>query len=163
MPLVWLSGAITENTTGRSHNEIPLTSVSSNEVLKRAVIYWYINIQTQDSAVLATWTGYGVLSLLQFTKGDPPPTPAQVGGGVFDDRDILDSQLHVPRWGGVFNNQYQCPGEGQVGHMDTPVQRRPAPDAGIVWWVWGLPNFAGAGVAVGYPKAWWRVLIEQPA
>lgn len=163
MPLTWLSGSIAEQFTGRHEHVVPLTSVSSDEVLKRVILYWYINIQSQDSAVLATWTSYGVLSLIQWTEGDPPATPEEIGDGDYDARDIVDSELVTAGWGGVFSNQYRAPEQGWIGHLDTNVQRKPAPDAGIVWWCWGLPTFTGAGVEVGYEKAWWRVLIEQPA
>lgn len=159
MVYTWFTGYRSDRVTGRSHEEVPLTSISSNEVLRRVVLHWRVQLAVASSDLLADWLEAGVVSLVEFTVGAPPPIPTPVTLGEFDTRDILYSQLEFPGPTGVFVNSHAVPGDNRAGIVDVEVSRRPAPDAGIVWWAWGCGPPGGA--EIGYLRAWWRVLIES--
>lgn len=155
----WFNGYRAERLTGQAHEEVPLTSVSSNEVLRRVILYWRIHVVSQDSSLVFDWLEAGVISLVEFTVGNPPPTPDSVTNGVYDTRDILYSQLEFPGSSAIFTGNWAVPADGRSGVVDVEVSRRPGPDAGIVWWSWGV---APPGASpIGYLRAWWRVLIES--
>lgn len=157
----WLSGHQSEIFTPSAGAVVPLTSVSSNERLIRTYVNWYIDCRSQDSAILGTWLTYGVVSLLQWTEGEFPVTPQPIAAGDYDSRDILHSRMAGIGWGGMFNNAYRVPGGSDIVEQDARVARDPGENAGIVWWVWGLGSFSGAGVNIGYWRLWWRVLVER--
>ncbi len=157
----WLSGHITETVVPASSRRVALTSVSSNERLRRAMITWYLDCRTQDSAILGTWLSYGVVSLLEWTTGPVPPTPEPIGAGNYDNRDILHSTMAGLGWGGVFNNAYRVPEGGRVIEQDVETSRGDGENPGVVWWNWGLGSFTGAGVGVAFHRAWWRVLVDE--
>lgn len=161
MPYRWLSGHNTETFVPSSGEPVALTSVSSNERLRRVVCNWYIDCRSQDSAILSTWLTYGVVSLLEWTSGPVPPTPEPIGQGNFDSRDILHSRMAGIGWGGMFNNAYRVPEGGRVIEQDVETSRGDGLDPGIVWWNWGLGSFTGAGVGIGYYRVWWRVLVDE--
>lgn len=148
-------------TSGAHHEEVPIGSVSTNERLERVIVYWYVNLLAPTSAVLGTWLDYGVQSLIQVTAGSPPPIPADVGQEDYHLRDIVDSSYSRVGFSDVFTNWYTAPAYSPYGKHDVSIQRRNAEEPMIVWWLWGLPSFTGAGVEIGYWKAWWRVLVKQ--
>lgn len=151
----------THNTTSGGHqDQVPLTSVSSNEVLRRVIVDYYIDITNPDPEVLITWMQYGVLSLIEATTGSPPPPPDQVGNGLFDYRDILYSQFDTVGNPGIFSGWYRVPGSLDSGHIDVEISRKPGDEPLIIWWNYGLPGFLGAGVEVGFWRCWSRCLLE---
>jgi hypothetical protein len=159
MAYTWFTGYRAERQVGQNHEEVPLTSISSNEVLRRVVLFWRIHVVSQDSSLVFDWLEAGVISLVEFTVGNPPPTPQSVTLGEFDTRDILFSQLEFPGSSAIFTGNWAVPANGMSGMVDVEISRRPAPDAGIVWWSWGV---APPGASpIGYLRAWWRVLIES--
>lgn len=160
MAFNWLSGFATETVVGRSAFQVPLTSVSSNERLRRTVVKWRLDMSEPTSAQADAVLKYGVLSLIQWTEGDPPPTPASVTTGNFDSRDILYSDLAFPGPAAVLVGRFGIPGDNLVGTVDTDVSRDPSPNAGIVWWCWGLGPPGVPGVGVLYHRVWWRILVE---
>lgn len=159
---IWQDG-YARSTAGQHHEELAIGSVSTNERLERVIVYWYINLVSPGSAVLGTWLDYGVQSLIQVTAGSPPPIPDQVGLEAYNLRDIVDSSFSRVGWSDVFTNYYVAPSNAPHGHHDVSIKRRPTTDPMIVWWLWGLPSFTGAGVEIGYYKVWWRVLVQQVA
>lgn len=159
MVMTWYSGYRAERVTGQAHEEVPLTSVSSNEVLRRVVLQWRVHVSTSDASLVFDWLEAGVISLVQWTEGNPPLFPDSVTTGVYDDRDILWSELAFPGPANVFNGNWMIPADGLSGKVDVAVSRDPAPNAGIVWWCWGV---APPGASpIGYLRAWWRVLVES--
>lgn len=163
MALVWLNGFVTETVTGRSAFQVPLTSVSSNERLRRTIVKWRLDMSEPTSAQADAVLKYGILSLIEWTEGDPPPTPPIVTSGGFESRDILYSDLAFPGPAVVLVGRFGIPGDGLVGTVDTPVQRDPSPNAGIVWWNWGLGPPGVPGVGVLYHRVWWNILVETVA
>lgn len=159
---IWQDG-FSRATSGGHHEELPLGSVSTNERLERVILYWYINLVSPSSAVLSTWLDYGVQSLIQVTAGSPPPIPEDVGQENYNLRDIVDSSYSRVGFSDVFNDWYSVPTQAPAGHHDVSITRRNPDDPMIVWWCWGLPSFTGAGVEIGFWKAWWRVLVKQVA
>lgn len=158
----WQSG-FAKSSSGGHHEELAIASISTNERLERVITYWYVNLLGPDSAVLGTWLDYGILSLVQVTAGSPPPIPDQVGFEAYHLRDIVDSTYTRVGFSDVFNNYYTAPAQSPVVHSDVSITRRPVDDPMIVWWLYGLPGFTGAGIEVGYWKLWWRVLVKQVA
>lgn len=159
MVYTWYSGYTAERQVGHQYDSVPLTSVSSNEVLRRVVLNWRVHVVSQDSSLVFDWLEAGVISLVEFTVGNPPPIPLPVTQGGFDTRDILWSQLEFPGSSAIFTGNWAVPADGISGKVDVEISRRPGPDAGIVWWAWGV---APPGASpIGYLRAWWRVLIES--
>lgn len=159
---IWQDGFL-RATSGGHHDEVPLGSVSTNERLERVILYANINVVTGDSAVRQTWLDYGVLSLIQATAGSPPPIPEEVGFENFQLRDIVDSSYWRMYANTEFTNWSTIPEQAPHIHHDVSIKRRNALDPQIIWWLWGLPGFTGAGVEVGYMKVWWRLLVQQVA
>lgn len=161
VPYRWMSGHRTETVTPGSNAIVPLVSVNANERLRRVVLNWYIDCRSQDSAILGTWLTYGVVSLLQWTSSQEPPIPEPISAGNYDERDILHSRMAGIGWGGMFNNAYRVPDGSGIVEQDVETSRGDGVDPGIVWWVWGLGSFAGAGVGIGYWRCWYRVLVDE--
>lgn len=160
---LWLRGtSISES--GQHHDEIPLTSVSSGERLDRIIVDFRVQIVSTDSAVLGTWEDRGVLVVLQWVEGAfPVDAPGDIGEANLDSVDVLTSAYGRIAQSQVFTNRYVCPAYGEEIHLDTPVHRVPDGDnVGFVYLTWGLADFAGAGVEVGFAKTFFRILLSSP-
>lgn len=156
----WESGHVPGFTPRRSHDEVPLTSISSNERLRRVIVYAYTmwNFPTGTDQFNAMNTG--LVSLIEWTSAPFPPAPEPVTSGNFNDRDILDSQFHQMGPNNVFAGENMIPSApGMIIH-DTAMQRGDGVDPGIVWWVWGLPNISGTDLPYARAMLWFRVLRE---
>lgn len=163
MAYTWVSNHQTNTTSGRHRAAVPLTSVSSNEVLRRVICEFYIDVVNPAQEVIVPWSQYGILSLIEATSGNPPPTPVLIGSTTYDNRDILYSRYDTFGHPAVFfTNWYRVPGDGMVGRIDVEISRRPDPDPLIIWWNWGMPSFGGGGVEVGFDRVWSRCLLESP-
>jgi len=152
--------ALINNTSSRHSAELPLATLDDNQRLERVLIDMYLNIVTGSSAVIQTWLGQGVLAVAQWTEGDPPPTPDDIGVSFLNDLDVLHSSLHTIQASDIFVGWQHAPGHEGTITVDTDVRRRP--DTGLqgtVWLTWGLADFGGAGVEVGFDKVFSRVLI----
>lgn len=158
----WQRQVFHDNVTGRHHDELAIASVSSSETLERTIVDVYWNVSSGDSDVLNAWLINGILAVAQFTTGTVPPTPDDIGDVDLDDLDVLASAM--TRIGPVetFTNMHHAPAYGDALRLDTPVRRRPEEgEAGIVWFTWGLADFTGAGVEVGFCKVFSRVLTIE--
>lgn len=156
---VWQRNALIDNAGGASHEEIILASVPATERLEEVRISFYLNTITTVSDVILTWLAQGVLITAQWTSaafGDPP-TPTQVGTADLDTADILlDSYARLGP-AEIFTDLRASPDRGVV-HIEGLVRRTPpAGGSGRVWLCWGLADFSGAGVAVGFRKVYSRV------
>lgn len=157
----WVSKAVREVTTPRNNDQVPLTSVSSNEVLRRVILHFYIDVVVDVSNDIIPWMQRGVLSLIEATAGNPPPIPDTVHNDLFDYRDILYSRLDTVEFPGIFNGWYRVPGGGAAAAMDVEISRRPDPDPLIIWWNWGLPGGGAATSPNGFMRMWSRCLLES--
>lgn len=162
---LWQRNALIDNSGGASHEEIVLASVAATERLERVIISFYVNTITTDSDVILTWLAQGVLVTVQWTQaafGDPP-TPTQVGTADLDTADILVDGYARLGPAEIFTDLRASPDRG-VLDLDVLVRRQPPnPGSGRVWLCWGLADFSGAGVAVGFRKVYSRVLVSTVA
>lgn len=157
---LWLSGHVPGFAPTRSHDEVPLTSVSSNERLRRVILYAYVNCFAPSSAEEFTLINNGLLSLIQWTSGPIPPTPDPVTDGVFNNRDILHSQMHQLGPSSVRTDMNTFPAPPGLIEVDITPLRGDGIDPGIVWWVWGIPQWTGTDPAYCRATWWFRILLE---
>lgn len=163
MTALWLrSTQISES--GAHHDEVPLTSVSGGERVDRVIVDWHINIVTTESAVLQTWLDRGILVVVQWVEGTfPVDPPGDIGEANLDAVDMLYSTYERIEASTIFTGWSAAPvGQSSV-RLDTPVHRKPDEgNVGFVYLTWGLADFAGAGVEVGFAKSFSRILIDTP-
>jgi hypothetical protein len=162
VPYTWVSQAATEVTTPTNNAQVPLTSVSSNEVLRRVVVEYYVDAVVSATNELIPWMQRGLLSLVEVTSGNPPPIPDPIQATGFDTRDILYSRLDTVQGASIFNNWFRVPGNGDAGRIDVEISRRPDPDPLIVWWNWGVPGGNLGTSNIGFWRVWSRCLLETP-
>lgn len=156
----WERLTLINNTSSRHSAELALATLDDNQRLERVVIEMYINVVTGSSAVIQTWLGQGILTVAQWTEGDPPPTPDDIGVTFLNDIDVLSSRLDTMAASDIFVGWQRVPDPGNHIELDTDVRRRPPTgQQGTVWLTWGLAAFGGAGVEVGFDKVFSRVLI----
>lgn len=163
--LIWQRQALIEDTVGAHHDEVAIASVSSNERLERVTVAFYANVVSGDSAVLQTWLDRGVLVVVQWTDASmgTPPTPDDIGETDLSTIDILADAYVRMGEAETFTNWHHVPKAGVV-EVDAVVRRTPpSGGSGLVWVTWGLADFAGAGVEVGYHKIYSRVLVSTVA
>lgn len=156
---LWQRNALIDNAGGASHEEITLASVAATERLEEVRVSFYLNTITTASDVILTWLAQGVLITVQWTQASfgTPPTPTQVGTADLDTADILVDSYARLGPAEIFTDLRASPDRGVV-HLDALVRRTPpAGGSGRVWLCWGLADFAGAGVAVGFRKVYSRV------
>lgn len=156
---LWQRNALIDNAGGASHEEITLASVAATERLEEVRVSFYLNTITTVSDVILTWLAQGVLITVQWTQASfgTPPTPEQVGTADLDAADILVDSYARLGPAEIFTDLRAVPDRGVV-HLDALVRRTPpAGGSGRVWLCWGLADFAGAGVAVGFRKVYSRV------
>lgn len=163
MTALWLR-SVQISESGAHHDEIPLTSVSSGERVDRVILDWHVNIVTGSSAVIQTWLDRGILVAIQWVEGEfPVDPPGDIGEANLDSLDIMASDFVRVEANSVFVNWYSAPAAKASVRLDTPVHRKPDGDnVGFVYLTWGLADFAGAGVEVGFGKSFARVLIDTP-
>lgn len=161
MPLFWSNQYANDTETGHTADQVPLGGVPIGATLRRVVVNWRIQIDAQETGTLFPWYVNGVLSLIEFTQGSPPPLPVPIPGQANIGRDILWSQLEFPGDEVIFAAQHDIPGQPRVGQVDVSVSRSAQNEAGVVWWNWGLPEGVVPGIAIGYWRIWSRVLVEQ--
>lgn len=163
--LVWQRNVLINNAGGTSHEELVIASVAATERLERVQLSFYVNTITTDSDVILTWLAQGVLVTVQWTQAafGTPPTPEQVGTSNLSLDDILADSYARLGPAEIFTDLRAVPDRGVV-HLDVLVRRQPpAGGSGRVWCCWGLADFAGAGVAVGFSKVYSRVLVSTIA
>jgi hypothetical protein len=161
MVYTWVSQASRELTSGRNNDQVPLTSVSSNEVLRRVILHFYIDVVVELVDDTVPWMQRGVLSLIEATTGTPPPIPDTVHNNLFDYRDILYSRLDTMGFPGILQRWFRVPGGGMSATIDVEISRRPDPDPLIIWWNWGLPGGGAATSPNGFWRMWSRCLLES--
>jgi len=160
---LWLR-SVQISETGAHHDEVPLTSVSSGERVDRVIVDWHINLVTTESAVLQTWLDRGILVVVQWVEGAfPVDPPGDIGEANLDAIDVLYSSFERIEASTIFTGWEAAPAGGSSVRLDTPVHRKPDGDnVGFVYLTWGLADFSGAGVEVGFAKSFSRVLIDTP-
>lgn len=163
--LVWQRNALIDNSGGASHEELLIASVAATERLERVQLSFYVNTITTDSDVILTWLAQGVLVTVQWTQASfgTPGTPEQVGTSDLSLDDILVDSYARLGPAEIFTDLRASPDRGVV-HLDAVVRRTPpSGGSGRVWCCWGLADFSGAGVAVGFRKVYSRVLVSTIA
>ena len=163
--LVWQRNALISDPGGASHEEIVIASVAATERLERVQLSFYVLTQSSDSDVTLSWMRQGVLVTVQWTEAafGTPPTPQQVGTSNLSLDDILADSYARLGPAEIFTDIRAVPDRGVV-HLDVLVRRQPpSGGSGRVWCCWGLADFAGAGVAVGFSKVYSRVLVSTIA
>jgi hypothetical protein len=161
MALAWLSGYYAETAFGQKGEVFLMTEISPAETVRRVIVNWRIELVSSQSGTVAAWYNSGVLSLIQWTVGEIPPFPEEIPLGNFNDRNILYSELAFPGPGGIFTGSDAIPADGLVGKVDTTIARDPGETSGWLWWVWGLPGTDVPGIEAGFPRLWWRVLVDR--
>jgi len=162
----WQRQAIVTNTGPVHHAERLVASVSSNERLDRCIVDWYVNVVSGESAVIGTWHAQGILVTIQWTEFSelPIPAPDDVGTADLSQADIIWSRYVRLGEQDVFIGTQSAPAYAASVVLDTNVHRKPAPgNTGAVWVAWGLADFGGAGVEVGFDKIFSRVLTTEVA
>ena len=156
---LWQRLAQIDNSGGASHEELLIASVAATERLEEVHVSFYVNTITTDSDVILTWLAQGVLVTVQWTQASfgTPGTPEQVGTSDLSLDDILlDSYARLGP-AEIFTDLRASPDRGVV-HLSGLVRRTPpAGGSGRLWLCWGLADFSGAGVAVGFRKCYSRV------
>jgi len=163
--LVWQRNVLIADPGGTSHEELVIASVAATERLERVILDFYINTQTSDSDVTLSWLRQGVLVTVQWTEAamGTPGTPEQVGTSDLSLDDILVDGYARLGPAEIFTDIRAVPDRGVV-HLEAVVRRQPpAGGSGRVWCCWGLGDFSGAGVAVGFSKIYSRVQVSTIA
>lgn len=158
--VAWLSGMTSGSISGAYENQVPLLGLGLAERMRRFVGRWYIDYLSPTSAVTSTWLYYGVISLIEVTRGGPPPTPSPISAGLFSSRDIVWSDFQTLGNPNVLTGRYRVPGDGRAGEIDTEVSRGDGVDPLEVWWNWGVAPGHGLTTGDGYYRMWWRVLVD---
>lgn len=163
---IWQRQAFVDLFASKHNDQLLAASVSSNERLERVVAEVYVNVVSQDSAVLSTWLTYGVLVVAHWQPSETgtPVDPGDIGDADLSQLDVLTSQYARMGPAETFTNWHHVPANEDTIALDTNVTRRPPPGGtGFVWLMWGLPTFTGAGVEVGAAKALVWTLTTQVA
>lgn len=161
----WETLAI-RSTFGQHNAQYAAATVDDHQRVERVVSFMYINVVTTVTDVVGTWLDRGVLTLIQWTDAvpGPPPDPGDLGDAFLSDLDIMDTAFNRLGPNNIFTNFWPVPADRVPSALDTRVRRRPPPGGqGTVWFTWGLPNFTGAGVEVGFDKIIIRTLITEVA
>lgn len=156
----WESGIIRNRDVARAQASHQLALLGTAERLRRVVLQAYIDVDNASSDQALEWTIAGVLSLIEVTRGSPPPTPEPVGLGNFNTRDIVFSQFAAPTISQFLTGISRVPGLTGLFDIDVSVSRGDGTSELAVWWVWGLPDTTVSGVAAGFERAWFRVLAD---
>jgi hypothetical protein len=161
--LTWQRQALIEDTSGAHHDEVAIASVSSNERLEFVRVSFYCNVVSSDSAVLQTWLDRGVLVVVQWTTATmgTPPTPDDIGETDLDTIDVLTSAYVRMGEAETFTNWHHVPKAGTVTIEAQERRLPPTGGSGLLWVTWGLADFAGAGVEVGFHKIYAETLVAE--